>query len=155
MKRITIAFLVAALAIVSCSKMKESPDPSTITNGQSTGGGNSGGGNSGGGGNPDVYIGLWKLVKTTEDGVEVTPDSTFEVRLGNGGNSDWTWFRGGVQSSAATVLYSLNTSQSPAIAMFTMDNGTREIVSKTGTQLVWKYAKPSSAITIQETLTKQ
>lgn len=149
-----ITMLILALGLVaSCTKIKESPDPDT-----SSSSGGSGGGGGGNQGNPDVYIGLWKLTEKTIDGTSVfgTLSSTFTVHLKTGGLSTWkTYDTDGTETGSEDDNYTLNTSSSPATVNF-QDRGTREVISKTGSQIVWQFNDPDfGGLLVEETLTKQ
>ncbi len=151
MKKISIyllAFLLVA-AVGSCTKIQESPEPSSSNNS----GGSGGGGNQG---NPAVYQGLWRLDKRKLGGSEIPIDSVYNVQLQGGGMAVWTFFdAGGNIKSSQNDIYVLVTSSNPATITFT-NFGVREIVTKTGSSIVWKYADPNlGGIEIEETLLKQ
>lgn len=153
-----LALLIVGLSLTfsSCSKLQESPDIIT-DNGNPSGGGGTGGGGGGGGGNtgnPDVYLGLWKLTGITEDGVTGSVDEYFTVKLDAASKAEWQFFDPMLPFPIVLPdIYTLNAaSANPRIISFT-SVGTREIVNKTGSQIVWKYTE--AGVEIVETLTKQ
>ncbi|MBI1223580.1 MAG: hypothetical protein GC180_13340 [Bacteroidetes bacterium] len=142
--------LILTLAVVlagSCTKLQESPDPGKST-GDTTGSGNTG--------NADVYIGLWKLTKKTQDGTDVPlTDYGFTVKLDVAATATWTYYLFGVEQAPISDGYTLHTSTTPKTIDFT-DAGVRTILNKTGSEIKWTYqdANNNNAVVV-ETLTKQ
>lgn len=148
--------LILSLAVVlagSCTKLQESPEPGTSSNSNSSGGGG-GGGNTG---DPDVYIGLWKLTgKTLEDGTDIYDvNDYFVLKLDVAATATWTYYIGGTAGTPVSDSYILNTSSTPATVTFT-DEGTRTVTQKTGSIIKWEYDDPDVGnLRVIETLTKQ
>ncbi len=149
-KQLLILTMIVAVA-GSCTKLKESPEPS------SSSGSSGGGGGGGGGGNPDVYVGLWKMSDRKVSGVSVygTLSETYTVQLNSGGQSTWTTIdiASGNITGSENDPYSL-TLGPPTIINFST-HGPKEVVNKTGSQIIWKYTDPDSGAEFEETLDKQ
>ena len=139
----TKLFLILLLAVgvsSSCSKIKESPDPSTLDGANSGGGSGGGGGNSG---DPDVYLGLWRMTEKTLAGASIFGDSdtTYEVKLDAASTATWNFYVGANIVRTEPDIYVLDKNASPVTINFTKKEfGLKEIVNKTGSEMVWTYA---------------
>lgn len=139
LKLFTLLFLAAAI-MGSCSKLKESPDPDTTDTDTTS---SSGGGNSG---NAAVYVGLWKMTDKSVGGTSVfaTLDTIPEVHLQTAATAKWNYYVGGNIAKTESDIYSLNTSSNPVTINFSLTGkGIRTIVTKTGSQMVWKFNDPN------------
>ncbi len=149
MKRLNKVLILAFVVTFAgaCTKLQESPEP-----GSSTGATNTGGGNTG---DPDVYLGLWKQTDKTLDGASIfDADNTFIVKLDAAATAEWTYTIFGAVQPAIPDSYILQ--DGPPVTINFTDAGTREVISKTGSQIVWQYNDPNAAgALVVETLTKQ
>lgn len=144
-KVLILAFVVTLAG--ACTKLQESPAP-----GSSTGSTNTGGGNTG---NPEVYLGLWKQTEKKLDGASIfDADNTFTVKLDAAATAEWTYtIFGSVQPPQADA-YLLK--KGPPVTIDFTTAGSREVITKTGSQIVWQYNDPNAAgALVIETLTKQ
>ncbi|MDX5319838.1 MAG: hypothetical protein LPK45_02130 [Bacteroidota bacterium] len=145
-----LLFSLVLTVATSCTKLQESPEPGAGSN-NNTGGG-TGGGNTG---NPDVYIGLWKLTAKTANGNDVfDANNTFTVKLDVAATATWTYTIFGIEQTPISDSYILNTSSTPKTIVFT-DAGTRTVTNKTGSIIQWEYQDPNLNALVSETLTKQ
>ncbi len=146
-KRLLVLTLVVGLA-GACTKLEESPAPGGDATGGTGGGGNTG--------DPEVYLGVWKQTKKTVDGVDAfDANNTFTVKLDAGGTAKWTKTVSGMVLPEESDAYILTKLPPPAKIDF-INNGTKEIVNKTGSQMVWKWNDPNQAnALIEETMIKQ
>lgn len=156
MKLITKLLLLTLFVGIagSCTKLEESPAPGTTANN----GGGTGGGGGGGGGNADVYIGLWKCTDRQLGAVGgpsiYDANSTYKVKLDVAATATFTPIVNGVEGTPVSDSYLMQVGP-PAMVIFT-DAGSREVVTKTGTQIVWQYNDPNlSGALVVETLDKQ
>ncbi|MHB1277111.1 MAG: hypothetical protein ACYC1Q_01795 [Bacteroidia bacterium] len=147
-KKLLVLTLVIGLA-AACTKLEESPEPGTDT----TGGGGGGGGNTG---DPAVYLGVWKQTDRKKDGVSIfDANNTFTVKLDASATATWTFTDSGVVQPPISDAYILKTTPLPATIDF-IKYGSREIVTKTGSQIIWQWNDPDLAnALVVETLTKQ
>jgi len=134
-KLLLILFLAVGVAS-SCSKKKESPEPSTTDSGDNGSGG--GGGNSG---DPDVYLGLWKMTGKTLAGVSVFGgDTTYEVHLEAPSTATWNYYVGGSNVRSESDIFILDKSANPVTVNFSnSEYGLKVIVNKTGSEMSWKF----------------
>ncbi len=152
--RLLLILFLAAGVMTSCSKIKESPEPSTTDSGGSGGGG---GGNSG---DPDIYIGLWKMTDKVVSGSSVYAvlDSIPEVKMDVAGAATWNWYKGGnLAYQIPGAQYSVDAGANPVTVLFkNPDYGTRIVVNKTGSVIEWKYNDAGfGGEEVTETFTKQ
>jgi hypothetical protein len=147
LKKLVLLTLVIGLA-GACTKLEESPAPGGTTN--------NGGGGGGPTGNPAVYIGLWKLTEKTKAGNSIfNASNTFTVKLDVAATAEWTYTVFGVPQAPIADSYILKTTPPPATIDFE-NHGVKEIVSKTGSQIVWQYNDINEGgELVVETLTKQ
>lgn len=147
-KRLLVLTLVIGLA-GACTKLEESPEPG----GNATGGTGGGGGNTG---DPAVYLGVWKQTNKTVNGNPAfDANNTFTVKLDAAATATWTYTVSGVVMPNENDAYILKTTPLPATIDF-IKYGNREIVTKTGSQMVWKWVDVNQASAmIEETMQKQ
>lgn len=148
-----LLFLILGLVVIaSCTKIKESPEPSDTSGG--TGGG---GGGGGGGGNPAVYVGLWKMTDKTVASTSVfaSLDTIKEIHLQAAATATWNYYSGNNLVDSESDIYTLNTSSSPATIVFA-NKGGRTIVNKTGNKMSWSFNDPDFGnAEVVEEFTKQ
>lgn len=146
-KQLLILTLVIGLA-GACTKLEESPEP-----GDSTGGTGGGGGATG---DPDVYLGVWKQTKKTVNGVDAfDANNTFTIKLDAGGTAKWTKTVNGVVLADEADAYIL-TKVPPPVRIDFINNGSKEIVTKTGSLMVWKWSDATQGgAVVEETMAKQ
>lgn len=146
--KLLVLTLVIGLA-GACTKLEESPAPGASTD-------NGGGGGGGNQGDPDVYIGLWKLTDKKKAGNSIfNASNTFTVKIDVAATAEWTYTVFGVPQAPMADSYILKKTPLPATIDFT-NAGTKEIVTKTGSQIVWQYNDINEGgELVQETLTKQ
>jgi len=131
MKRLNKVLILAFVVTLAgaCTKLQESPAP-----GSSTGSTNTGGGNTG---DPDVYLGLWKQTEKTLDGASIfDANNTFTVKLDVAATAEWTYTIFGSVQPPVADSYILE--DGPPVNIKFTDAGSREVVSKTGSQIVWQ-----------------
>lgn len=147
-KRLLVLTLVVGLA-GACTKLEESPAPGSDTSG-------GGGGGGGATGDPAVYLGVWKQTDRKKDGVSIfDANNTFTVKLDAAATATWTFTVSGMVLPNENDAYILKTTPLPATIDF-IKYGTKEIVTKTGSQIIWQYNDPNLAnALVVETLTKQ
>jgi|GEM_PF-2313359 len=143
-KVLILAFVVTMAG--ACTKLQESPEPGSST-GTTTTGGNSG--------DPAVYIGLWKQTDKKLDGASIfDPNNTFTVKIDVAATAEWTYTVFGSVQPPLADSYILK--KGPPVTIDFTKEGTREVVSKTGSQIVWQFNDPNAGgVLVVETLTKQ
>lgn len=143
--KLLVLTLVISMAN-GCTKLEESPEPGSTTQDTTTGPT----------GNPDVYIGLWKLTEKTHNGNSVfNASNSFTVKIDVAATAEWVHTVFGVEQPPMADSYILKKTPPPVTIDFT-NAGLREVVSKTGSQIVWTYADMNfGGDMVIETLTKQ
>ncbi|HCS21917.1 MAG TPA: hypothetical protein DIW47_15405 [Bacteroidetes bacterium] len=132
----------------ACTKLEESPEPGTGTTGGTGGGGATG--------DPAVYLGVWKQTDKKKAGTSIfDANNTFTVKLDAAATATWTFTDSGVVQPNEPDAYILKTTPLPATIDF-VKYGSREIVSKTGSLIIWQWNDPKEGgALVEETLTKQ